>query len=109
MIFYYRVLIADDVLMAQTLEHIDLLLNGTDILLTNGYFLHRYKTSIVEVDALVNLAVRSLTYLFNELIAFDYFVFAEAVHFHSILQFNIIVFKVYKRLGHNYAKKIAIK
>lgn len=65
------VLVPDNVLMVETLEDVDLLFDGPDVLLADVYFLHGHEDAVVEVDSLVDLSVGTFPDFFNQLVTLN--------------------------------------
>ena len=61
MIFDYCVLVAYNIFVVETFEDIDLFFDGANVLFTYGYFLHSDEDAVIKVDALVDLAIGSLS------------------------------------------------
>lgn len=80
MVFYYGVLVAHDVLVVQVLEHVDLFLDGADVLLAEGDLLQGHQHSVVQVESLEDLPVGPLADLLNQLIALNRLAFTEPTH-----------------------------
>jgi hypothetical protein len=66
--------------MVETFQDIDLLFDGPDVLFANRNLFHCDETTVIEVNAFVNFAVCTFSYLLNKLIALDGFVLSKSVH-----------------------------
>ena len=102
------VLILNDVFVVEALEDVDLLLDGADVLLADGYLFEGHENAVVEVDAFVDFPVGALPDLLDELVALDGFVFRKTTHVDLLLY---LIFECYyslslqEKLGNNCSMK----
>lgn len=79
--------IFNNIFVIQIFNEVDFLLNGLDLLFTDGHFLHGNKHAIVKVNSLVDQSISTFPDGFDDLIALNDFVFILCVHskFNSVL------------------------
>ena len=59
------ILVLDDILVIETLQHIDFFFDSSNVLLADRDLLHGNQNAVIEVDTFVHLSIGSFPDLFN--------------------------------------------
>ena len=65
MIFYDSILVAYNIFVVETFEDMNFFFDGSNILFTDGYFLHCNENAVIEVDTLIDFTIGSFSYLLD--------------------------------------------